>query len=692
MRQAHLAVLVLLAVCGASRAETVVEYYNASLDHYFMTPLQNEIDLLDSGRIAGWNRTGLVFDASATQTAGASPVCRFYIPPLHGDSHFFSASADECAAVRAKIGSDPNFSGYIEETAAEFYIALPNIASGACPAGTSPVYRLWNGRADSNHRYTADRATRDAMVTRGFIPEGYGHDGVAMCTPRAGLGDSQVELTAGTPYAPNCDGVLSTGVVYPGAEVEPQIAANPSNPSHLIAVWQQDRWSDGGARGLRTAASFDGGLTWSTSQAKFTRCSGGNAANGGDYPRASDPWVTIGPDGVAYQIAIGFIGDTLAPGSVSAVLASRSLDGGRTWSNPSSLIVDGSTGFNDKESITADPVVPGVAYASWDRLEPSGHGPAWFSRTLDGGTTWEPARPIYDPGVHNQTLNNQVVPLRAANGSVSLANFFTQFEFGQNNIVTHRLAFVRSDDRGATWSGATRVADVLSVGVVDPQNVDRPIRDASNLASFAAGPGGRVVAVWQDARFAGGARDGVVFAQSLDAGATWSAPVRINAVPGTQAFLPTVTIRDDGTIAVTYYDMRNDTADPATLLVDVWLTTSRDGTRWTERHVTGPFDFNTAPVADGGLFVGDYHGMASAGNAITAIFAKANPDLANRTDVYASVFRDVPAATAKTTYRARSGPVPPMTSAWRARIDASIRKTLRERLNGVAPPPLPTLR
>jgi hypothetical protein len=33
-----------------------------------------------------------------------------------------------------------------------------------------------------------------------------------------------------------------------------------------------------------------------------------------------------------------------------------------------------------------------------------------------------------------------------------------------------------------------------------------------------------------------------------------------------------------------------------------------------------------------------------------------------------------------------------MTSAWRARIDASIRKTLRQRLNGVASPPLSTVR
>jgi hypothetical protein len=688
MRVLRLAVAVVgLIVAGAAAGATVVEYYDASLDHYFMTPLANEIAALDSGEIAGWTRTGLVFDASATAGSGLQPVCRFYIPPVHGDSHFFSASPAECAAVVAKIGTDPNFRGYIEETPAEFYIALPDITSGSCPAGTSPVYRLWNARADSNHRYTADRATRDAMIARGYIAEGYGSDGVAMCTPRAGLGDSQVRVTTLSPYPPNCDGAPVTGIAYVGAEVEPQIAADPRDPSHLIGVWQQDRWSDGGARGLRTGYSFDGGLTWSVSQAPFTRCSGGNAANGGDYPRASDPWVALGGDGVAYQIAIAFNGDTLAPGSSSAVLVSRSHDGGRTWSNASTLIADGSNAFNDKESIVADRETAGAAYASWDRLETSGHGPSYFSRTQDGGATWEPARPIYDPGGRNQTLNNQVVVMPAPEGG-ALANFFTEFDVGQNGVVAHHHAFVRSTDRGATWSAPTFVADVLSVGVVDPQNRARPIRDASNLGSFAAAPDGRIVAVWQDSRFSAGARDGVVFSQSKDGGTTWSAPVQVNAVPSVQAFLPAVTVRDDGTIGVLYDDMRNDTADPLTLLVDVWLATSRDGVAWSERHVAGPFDFNVAPLAEGGLFVGDYQGLAAAGNAFAAFFATTQPDLANRTDIASSMLRDVP-VTQK--YLARGGAAAAMTREWRARIDASVAKTLRQRMIGpsTAAPPWP---
>ena len=164
-------------------AVTAVEYYNAALDHFFISNLQPDIDALDSGRIPGWVRTGGAFYVFATGGAGESPVCRYYIPPQHGNSHFFSASPFECDAIFARSGFDPNFSGYVLETSAAFYIALPDIQTGACPAGTVPVYRLWNQRADSNHRYTTDPLVKAQMQGLGYVAEGYGPNAVAMCSP-----------------------------------------------------------------------------------------------------------------------------------------------------------------------------------------------------------------------------------------------------------------------------------------------------------------------------------------------------------------------------------------------------------------------------------------------------------------------------------------------------------------------------
>ena len=156
---------------------TVIEFYNAALNHYFISSLPADIQALDSGAIPGWERTGLSFNAYATPTTGASPVCRFYIPPAQGNSHFFSASPVECTQVRE------GFPTFELETPDAMYMDLPDPNTGACPAGTVPVYRIWNDRADTNHRYLTDRALRDEMVSDGGVAEGYGPDKVDMCAP-----------------------------------------------------------------------------------------------------------------------------------------------------------------------------------------------------------------------------------------------------------------------------------------------------------------------------------------------------------------------------------------------------------------------------------------------------------------------------------------------------------------------------
>ncbi len=161
---------------------TAVEFYHQRLDHYFVSDLAPDIDALDSGRIAGWTRTGKAFKVWPLDLGFLANVCRFYIPPEHGNSHFFSASKSECDDVAGKEGTDPNFSGYVLETSEAFAVALPD-AGGKCPANWTAVYRLWNKRLDSNHRYTIDPAVKALMQARGYEAEGYGPDPVAMCSP-----------------------------------------------------------------------------------------------------------------------------------------------------------------------------------------------------------------------------------------------------------------------------------------------------------------------------------------------------------------------------------------------------------------------------------------------------------------------------------------------------------------------------
>jgi hypothetical protein len=172
-----------------------------------------------------------------------------------------------------------------------------------------------------------------------------------------------------SPFAGCTAGTAPGSVLYTNAEEEPWVDVNPKNPNDLIAVWQQDRWSDGGAHGLVTAVSHNGGVSWTETFPHFSVCAGGTAANGGNYDRASDPWVSFGGDGTAYQVSLSFN----ANDATNAVLASRSTDSGNTWSEPFTIIRDSGDrdaafAFNDKESVTADPATAGYAYAVWDRF------------------------------------------------------------------------------------------------------------------------------------------------------------------------------------------------------------------------------------------------------------------------------------------------------------------------------------
>src|SRR5689334_13241060 len=109
-----------------------------------------------------------------------------------------------------------------------------------------------------------------------------------------------VRVSTESPFPESCANVPGGGTLYRNAEVEPQLAINPKDPRNLVAVWQQDRWSNGGSKGTVTAASFDAGQTWSPVLIPFTVCAGGA------FERGSDPWVTFAPDGTVHQIAYTF--------------------------------------------------------------------------------------------------------------------------------------------------------------------------------------------------------------------------------------------------------------------------------------------------------------------------------------------------------------------------------------------------
>jgi hypothetical protein len=468
-----------------------------------------------------------------------------------------------------------------------------------------------------------------------------------------------------SPFAGCTAGATPTSVLYPNAEEEPWVDVNPTNSSNLIAVWQQDRWSDGGAHGLVTAVTHNGGASWTSTFPHFSTCAGGTAQNGGNYDRASDPWVSFGPDGTAYQVSLSFN----VTNNVNAVLASRSADGGGTWSEPWTIIRDSGErdvayAFNDKESVTADALTPGYAYAAWDRfVTPSGTSresieglihsrsfrePIWFSRTTNGGLTWEPARNIYDQSEFNGTIGSQIVV--AKNGD--LLDFFTEFLIHKNAHDSRGewMSVIRSTDKGVTWSkNSLKIAPSRERIAFDP-DTGRNIRAEGGLPEVAIDrASGALYLVWQDASFSG--VDEIAFSMSTDNGQTWSTPIKVNQTPRSstaadqQAFVPNIHVTADGTVAVTYYDFRNNDSS-AGVPTDYWIVHCHSNcsspSSWVgneNRLTTSSFDIEQAPAARGpfGYFLGEYQGLTNIGNLFVPVFvAVNNGNPANRTDVFST--------------------------------------------------------
>jgi len=173
---------------GASAIEptaSVVEYYNATLKHFFITAYSDEAAMLDQGTVVkGWTRTGVTWNAWANpgDDPNAVPVCRFFGTPGRGpNSHFYTADANECALVKQNPG-------WTFEAIA-FYIEVPN--NGACAnAATTPVYRSFYPGADvsqSNHRFLSDLTMFERMAPSSIL------EGAVMCSP---LSSSQIQADA----------------------------------------------------------------------------------------------------------------------------------------------------------------------------------------------------------------------------------------------------------------------------------------------------------------------------------------------------------------------------------------------------------------------------------------------------------------------------------------------------------------
>ncbi len=160
----------------------VIEFYNTNLDNYFITANAGEAAAIDGGSAGpGWIRTGNTF-----KSGDSTSVCRFYGSMSPGpNSHFYTADAGECAYLKQLQATTPDTEKRWNFESLDFLTTLPTVAgiNGACPTGTTPIYRAYNNGfargVDSNHRIASSQAAIQQEVARGWNDEG-----VVMCAPQ----------------------------------------------------------------------------------------------------------------------------------------------------------------------------------------------------------------------------------------------------------------------------------------------------------------------------------------------------------------------------------------------------------------------------------------------------------------------------------------------------------------------------
>jgi hypothetical protein len=427
--------------------------------------------------------------------------------------------------------------------------------------------------------------------------------------------------------------IAQGSILYPDSEIEPRSTRYGST---IVGEYQQDRWNDGGSRGLVTSVSHDNGLTW-----KRVVVPGISACSGGEYLRASDPWVSFAPNGDLYAISLSFVGNPNP--NHNAILVSKSTDLGESWGDPIAVAEDNTNGL-DKESITADPFDSDYVYAAWDRIiTPGGSTHAsdqgiihsrsykaqtFFTRSTDGGASWETPQEIFVDSSFSGSIGSIVRVL--GDEHTLLDGLLTYGSAAWKGGPCGSISVLRSPDRGVTWTKKPIIVSPLSCTYVGAHNPDSGDLIRSGALPDIAFDGNNAYMVWEDALASAPTRGRILFSQSADGGLTWSPAIVISHTPSTvDAFVPTIEVNSAGTVGVSYFDFRNNVPG-GIASTDLWLTTcsascaSMSG--WSSETQVTPssFDMSKAPVARG-QFIGDYMGMTTSGTAFEPFFIQSGP-------------------------------------------------------------------
>jgi hypothetical protein len=408
-------------------------------------------------------------------------------------------------------------------------------------------------RAEQPKARGAARTGHDGKPTpKALPPETQEDEGADPPLPGSGLYSAATIISA--PFGTSFQVNISNGQNILGdAANEASMCMDPSNPNLIAIAWRQFNSTNSDFRQAGYAFSSDGGRVWTfggTLQTNVFR---------------SDPVLATDAEGRFYYLSLN-------NANTFTCDIWRSTNGGAIW-----RLVGAAQG-GDKSWMTIDTTPSpghGTIYQSWQRVSPTGTRDFTFS--ADGGVTW---------------TNPFAIPQ---------APYFGTVDVGPNGEVYH---FAQDGTR--FWLNRSTNAPNHAVPFAFDLTV--PV-DLGGSLLFGGGPNGvgLLGQAWVAVDRSTNATRGnvyalcstgsptnqcdVMFARSTNRGATWSAPVRINTDPGTNAFhwFGAIAVAPNGRVDVCWYDTRGSTNINVSQL---FYSYSLDGgVTWSpNRAVSGQFD------------------------------------------------------------------------------------------------------
>ena len=359
-------------------------------------------------------------------------------------------------------------------------------------------------------------------------------------------------ITIQTGFAQNQD--ISSGQVFDG---EPFVAVNPQNNQHIVVAWMGFKWLNKVV--IKTRYSLNGGGSW------------GDAVDMGhmvDGYTSADPSVAFDNSGNLFLTYIDYNKDE----DIGGVYIRKSLDGGQSWGNavlviemnsdPGKMAIDrpwmaiDTSGGSTDGNIYITTMNAGGAEA--------GYNP-YLSRSLDGGVTWEQWKYIDAEDWMAGTLLKQPMPTPAVASDGTLNIVYPSWVITQNFLPQYFHAV--SDDGGDSFSYNLVFESANNVS-------DNKAKKGYLLRCNPVNPDNMVFLFLSDVE---GDAD-VFLLETLDAGASWSEPLRLNddeVGNGKMQDMLWASYDLDGDLIVAWRDRRNATDDGFEAASGFWATVRR---------------------------------------------------------------------------------------------------------------------